>query len=67
MQWLSNLFQVLAKFFSKTQSCCFKALYERSNAQLLSWSTLYITFYQQKIDRNAKFKLIVPSAGKIYQ
>ena len=48
-----------------SQSSCIKALYERSNKQLLSQSTLYLAFYQQTLDRNAMFKQIASSTSKI--
>ena len=34
----------------------FKTLYERSNGQLLSKSTLFIAFYQQKASKNEILK-----------
>ena len=50
-----------------SQSSYFKALYESSNEQLLSYSTFYLTFYQQNISKNAIVRNFLPSADKIYQ
>ena len=50
-----------------SQSTCFKPLYERSNGQLLSQSTLFIGFYQQKASINKMLKQFRVSTNEIYQ
>ena len=50
-----------------SQSRCFKPLYERSNDQLLSQSTLFIAFYQQKASINEIIKQFGVSTNEIYQ
>ena len=49
------------------QSGGFKPPYERSNDQLFSQSTLFIVFYQQKVNKNKMFQQITVSTNKIYQ
>ena len=50
-----------------SQSSCFKALYEKSNEQLLSQSALYLIFYQQNTGKNAVLRNSAPSGDTIYQ
>ena len=45
----------------------FKPLYERSNDRLLSWSTLFMAFYQQKVSKNEMLQQFGVSANGIYQ
>ena len=49
-----------------SQSSHFKALYERSNDQHLSESTLYLIFSQQNIGKNAMLGDFVSSTDNIY-
>ena len=55
------------KFIRLSQSSCFKPLYERSSGQLLSQSTLFIAFYQQKASINKMLKQFGVSNNEIYQ
>ena len=48
-------------------STCFKPLYERSNGQLLSQSTLFIFFYLQKASINENIKQFGVSPNEIYK
>ena len=45
----------------------FKALYERSKEQFLSKNAFCLTFYQQKVDKNAMLRNFVSITGRIYQ
>ena len=68
MQCFGKLSQVLINLSGRlSQSSYFKAFYERSNVQLLSQRTLYMTFCQQTFIRNTTLSLIVLITGKIYQ
>ena len=68
MQCFGKLSQVLINLSGTlSQSSYFKAFYERSNVQLLSQRTLYMTFCQQTFIRNTTLSLIVLITGKIYQ
>ena len=49
------------------QSGCFKPPYKRSNDQLFSQSTLFIVFYQQKVNKNEMFQQITVNTNEIYQ
>ena len=50
-----------------SQSTCFKPLFERSNDQLLSQSTLFTAFYQQKASKTEMLKQFAVSPNEIYQ
>ena len=53
------------EFISKTfEKYVFKTA---TNNQLLSWSTLSIVFYQQKVSKNKMLKQIGISTNEIYQ
>ena len=67
MQCLSNLLQVLAKSLRLSQSSYFKALYERSNEQSLSESTLWFSYYQNKFGKNAMLRHLVRITDKCLQ
>ena len=52
------------KFISKTfKSSCFEPPYERRNDWLLSWSSLFIVFYQPKASKNEMAKQIALSTN----
>ena len=50
-----------------SQSACFKPLYERSNGQLLSKSTLFIVFYRYKASKTEMLKQFGVSTNEIYE
>ena len=62
-----TLFQVLAKSLRLSQSSCFKALYERSNEQSLSQSTLWLSYYQNKFGKNAVLRHLLRIIDKCLQ
>ena len=64
--FLRKWFQVMSNLSKTSPKNCFKALYTRSSEQLFSQSTLYLTFYQQKFDKNAMFRHIVRSIDNSY-
>ena len=55
------------KFIKLSQSSCFKPLYERSSGQLLSQSTLFIAFYQQKASKKETLKQFGVRTNEIYR
>ena len=54
----------IRKAFSIT---CFKPFCERSNGQLVSQSTLFTTFYEQKASKNDMLQQFGVSTNQIYQ
>ena len=68
MQCLSKLLQVQQNLSLRlSQSTYFKPLFERSNDQLLSQSTLFTAFYQQKASKTEMLKQFGVSTNEIYQ
>ena len=60
MQRVSNLLQVLQKSLIKSlRKSNFKALYERSNEQSLSQTTLWLNCYSKKIGKNPVHRHLV--------
>ena len=68
MQSLSNMFQVWQYLSVRvSQSSWFKALYERSNEQSLSQSTLRLSYYQKIFGKNAILRHLVKTIDKCLQ
>ena len=60
---LSKIVVSTNKFIRKNYSC-FKLLHQNDNDQLLSESTMFISFYQKKISKNEMVKQIAASINR---